>query len=255
MEWYERRPAEYRNDTWHLSLAEHGAYNLLLDHYYSNESPLPDNDRALASICGCTIDEWLSVSNALRQFFTAKRGKLLHKKCDEIIEKSFTKRNDGAKRVAKYRKNKGSVTRTSRVSNAPTGQDRTGQDKEKENIKRKTLIDENFRPNERAYDVGRKQRFTSNEVDRLCEQFVDWAIEGGKKTIDWNRKFYNWIRSDLAQRSVSGWRTGGNANGKNAGRDTGLEAIRNVFGDSRVEPEADAGTVIDMAGNVVGNDG
>ena len=131
MEWYEKRPTDYRNDTWHLTLAEHGAYNLLLDHYYSSEAPLPDNDNALASICGCTLDEWLCVSNALRQFFVAKRGKLSHKNCDKIILKSYSKRSDGAKRVAKYRKNNKSVTRYTRVSNASTGQDRTVQNSSK----------------------------------------------------------------------------------------------------------------------------
>jgi len=104
MEWYERRPVDYKEDTWHLTLAEHGAYTLLLDHYYSNEKPLPDNDRALSSICNCTMDEWLVVKDNVVAFFVAKNGKLRSKKCEKILNVSYSKRRDGAKRAAKYRK-------------------------------------------------------------------------------------------------------------------------------------------------------
>jgi len=132
MEWYERRPTDYKEDTWHLTLAEHGAYNLLLDHYYSNEAPLPDNDRALSSICNCPLEEWLAVKPAVIKFFKVKNGKLRKTKCDKIISESFKKRQDGAKRAANYRKRKTGVTRDERVSNASTGQDRTGHNNKKE---------------------------------------------------------------------------------------------------------------------------
>ena len=61
MEWYPKSPADYRNDTWGLSLAGHGAYNLLIDHYMHFEAPLPIADQALASIIGTPIEEWLAV--------------------------------------------------------------------------------------------------------------------------------------------------------------------------------------------------
>ena len=128
MEWYERRPSDYKEDTWHLTLSEHGAYTLLLDHYYASESPLPDNDMALSSICNCTPNEWKKVKPSLMEFFTEKNGKLRNKKCDTIISVSYQKRMDGAKRAAKFRKSKNKVTRDKRVSNASTLQDKTGQD-------------------------------------------------------------------------------------------------------------------------------
>jgi len=42
---------DYGRDTAHLSLAEHGAYALLLDHYYSTEMPLPADLVALNRLC------------------------------------------------------------------------------------------------------------------------------------------------------------------------------------------------------------
>lgn len=51
MNFYKRFMGDYAKDTAHLSLAEHGAYTLLLDHYYATESPLPEDYQALYRIC------------------------------------------------------------------------------------------------------------------------------------------------------------------------------------------------------------
>lgn len=51
MNFYKRYMGDYGRDTAHLSLAEHGAYTLLLDHYYSTEQPLPADPAALFRIC------------------------------------------------------------------------------------------------------------------------------------------------------------------------------------------------------------
>lgn len=51
MNFYKRFMGDYGKDTAHLSLAEHGAYTLLLDHYYSTELPLPAEYPALYRIC------------------------------------------------------------------------------------------------------------------------------------------------------------------------------------------------------------
>lgn len=51
MNFYKRFMGDYAKDTAHLSLAEHGAYTLLLDHYYATEQPLPADYQALYRIC------------------------------------------------------------------------------------------------------------------------------------------------------------------------------------------------------------
>jgi uncharacterized protein YdaU (DUF1376 family) len=48
---YKRYMGDYGRDTAHLSLSEHGAYTLMLDHYYSTEQPLPTDPAALFRIC------------------------------------------------------------------------------------------------------------------------------------------------------------------------------------------------------------
>lgn len=51
MNFWKRYPGDYGRDTAHLSLSEHGAYGLLLDHYYSTEAPLPADFAALYRLC------------------------------------------------------------------------------------------------------------------------------------------------------------------------------------------------------------
>lgn len=51
MNYYERYMGDYQRDTGHLSLAEHGAYNVLLDTYYSTEQPLAADMDRLFRIC------------------------------------------------------------------------------------------------------------------------------------------------------------------------------------------------------------
>lgn len=41
MNYYRRYSGDYLRDTSKLSVLEHGAYSLLLDYYYSEETPLP----------------------------------------------------------------------------------------------------------------------------------------------------------------------------------------------------------------------
>jgi len=128
MDWYAKSPTDYRNDTWGISLAAHGAYNLLIDHYMLYEAPLPADDHALSSIIGQPVEEWLLVKDEVLKFFTRRGEKLHHKRCNAELNSAYTKRKDGAARQKKYRKRLNplvDVTHQSHVSNAPTGQDRT----------------------------------------------------------------------------------------------------------------------------------
>lgn len=60
--------AEYRADTGHLSTIEHGAYLLLIMHYWQTKA-LPTEDIKLARISGLTLREWQRVKPTLAAFF------------------------------------------------------------------------------------------------------------------------------------------------------------------------------------------
>ena len=69
--WMPLYVADYRVDTAHLSTLEHGAYLLLIMHYWSS-GKLPSNDVQLARICGLSDSEWAEIRPVLRAFFGAK---------------------------------------------------------------------------------------------------------------------------------------------------------------------------------------
>lgn len=69
MNYYRRFPGDYGAATAHLSLAEHGAYTLLLDLYYTTEQPFPV-DLDLCRICrASTAAERRAVLKVADEFF------------------------------------------------------------------------------------------------------------------------------------------------------------------------------------------
>jgi uncharacterized protein YdaU (DUF1376 family) len=93
--WYSRYTRDYQSKTPHLSMIEHGAYTLLLDHYYTTSQPLPASASVLHRVCRAFAhEEQAAVQSVLQQFFTleadgyhnSKADKELLKRC-EISEK------------------------------------------------------------------------------------------------------------------------------------------------------------------------
>ncbi len=117
MDWYPWFLKAYRQDTRHLSLAEHGAYRQLIDEYMDTRGPLPDDDRALAAIIGVGLEEWFVVAPAVRKFFRARNGKLFHKRCQQEISAQntrFERNSERGKKAAfvKYSRPNGLTARS-----------------------------------------------------------------------------------------------------------------------------------------------
>jgi uncharacterized protein YdaU (DUF1376 family) len=66
--WMPLYVADYLADTGHLSAAEHGAYLLLIMHYWQNGG-LPNEDRRLARIARMSPDEWSESREVLFDLF------------------------------------------------------------------------------------------------------------------------------------------------------------------------------------------
>lgn len=66
--WMPLYVADYLADTGHLSTAEHGAYLLLIMHYWQ-KGGLPTDDARLASIARAMPEQWLSMKDTLAEFF------------------------------------------------------------------------------------------------------------------------------------------------------------------------------------------
>jgi uncharacterized protein YdaU (DUF1376 family) len=89
VDYYKRYMGDYQRDTSHLSLAEHGAYTVLLDHYYSRRRPLPGAMESLHRLCRATTKLEQGAVNAVAdEFFLLEDDGLRHnQRADEEIEK------------------------------------------------------------------------------------------------------------------------------------------------------------------------
>lgn len=98
MNYYRRYVGDYLRDTADLSLAEHGAYCLLLDYYYAEERPLPLEKRSLyRKVRAMDAAEQRSVDTVLERFFHLADDGYRHKRVDHEIAVSQQARANGGK--------------------------------------------------------------------------------------------------------------------------------------------------------------
>lgn len=114
---------DYRRDTAHLTTEEHGAYFLLIIHYWET-GPLVADDRQLARIAGLSLKRWMAVRATLKSFFLNPAtqnlsqhlldGRWHHKRIDEELAKAeniSTKRRLAAMRSQPITRGRNNVGR------------------------------------------------------------------------------------------------------------------------------------------------
>ena len=82
---------DYLGDTAHLSTLEHGAYMLLIMHYWQSGKPLPNSNGRLARIARMSNEEWTSVRDTLAEFFTDDGTNWVHKRIEKELNHFSTK--------------------------------------------------------------------------------------------------------------------------------------------------------------------
>lgn len=87
--WFPFHIDKYLGHTMHLDTEGHGAYLLLMLHYYRTGAPPPDNDRALASICKLPLARWMDLRPLMLPFFVVADGVWRHERIEgEMLEAS-----------------------------------------------------------------------------------------------------------------------------------------------------------------------
>lgn len=99
--------SDYLADTSHLSTLEHGAYMLLIMHYWRNGG-LPDDEQKLARICRMTTRQWDAARGTIAEFFSdGWTHSRIDKEISHAAEKSERRSASGYRGgVAKSLKNK-----------------------------------------------------------------------------------------------------------------------------------------------------
>lgn len=107
--WMPLYVGDYIGDTMHLSTLEHGAYLLLIMHYWQRGS-LPLEDRSLASIAKLSLEQWLEIRSSIAPFFKSDWS---HARVDEELEHARVKYEKRSEAGRKGGKASASVKQTS----------------------------------------------------------------------------------------------------------------------------------------------
>jgi len=105
--WYAHYPGDYGRDTAHLSLVQHGAYRLLLDHYYSTGAPLPSDVKAVQRICRAfEQSEIEAVAYILAHFFDLRADGYHNSRADSELARQAEIREEQSRKGKKGAKNR-----------------------------------------------------------------------------------------------------------------------------------------------------
>ena len=84
--WFALYVSDYLAKTGHLTQAQHGAYLLLMLHYYGTGSGIPSNAMQVHAICRCTNDAERRAADMVLQLFFYRDGDFYrHKRIDEEL--------------------------------------------------------------------------------------------------------------------------------------------------------------------------
>jgi uncharacterized protein YdaU (DUF1376 family) len=106
---------DYLGDTGHLTTAQHGAYLLLMMHYW-RKGELPDDDRQLAKITKLPLRTWSDYRPLLQNFF---HDGWRHKRIDTELERMM--RVSEKRAIAGQKGGLGSALSRMKLENAPRG--------------------------------------------------------------------------------------------------------------------------------------
>jgi uncharacterized protein YdaU (DUF1376 family) len=190
MHYFQHNIADYRKDTMHLTLLEHGCYRQLLDQYYLNEEPLPlDLTRLFRLINARTEDEQIAIKNIIEDFFIETENGFIHTRCDLEIE-FFHARLESASKAGKASAEKRAKANERSTSVQPTNNLITNNLITNNSITHIRDIEDNFEIFWRAYPkkVGKETARKSWNKIRPNLQDVLNALAWQKDSKQWFEK-------------------------------------------------------------------
>jgi uncharacterized protein YdaU (DUF1376 family) len=86
MHYYQFNIGDYRADTAHLSILEHGIYRQLIDWYYLDEKPIPKETQVVMRRLRLGSDEVHLLTNVLTDFFVLTDSGYFHSRIEKELE-------------------------------------------------------------------------------------------------------------------------------------------------------------------------
>lgn len=199
--------SDYIADTGHLNAAEHGAYLLLIGHYWTTGKALVDNDKQLSRIARMTGREWQHSREVIMEFFQVSNGLWRHGRVEAELVKAAEKYARRAKAGAKGGSSNAKAmlkqppSKTEAGLNQPQPHSLTGDSEPNGSSympksKKAPLHPDWQLPRDwQEWACGRRPEIDAVEESR---KMLDWAISNNIVKANWLATWRNWIRNAKA---------------------------------------------------------
>lgn len=227
---------DYLRDTQHLSTMEHGAYLLLIAHYWNTQEALPDDDERLRRITRTTTKEWNSIKSVLREFFESHDGKLHHDRLNQELDRSkaySTSQSERAQLRAKNHTKQRNAPSRGKPDAEPTTTTTTEEVKEGDKSPSKKgrsfpLIDVTLDANAEWLAEKRAQgKYLHHDEQFILETFINYCKSKGKNYVDHlaaYRNAFGWDRCQPVSRRTQSHQGGAYQAGIRDNRDPAARA-------------------------------
>lgn len=212
MNYYRRYMADYLSKTANLSLAEHGAYCLLLDYSYLGDGRLPgDQEEIFRMVRAVTSQERQAVTKVLSRFFVLSGDAYENQRVISEVEKARpaieAARTNGVK-GGRPKNNPmgssednppGSETEPKAKASQPlTPNHQPPTTNRQKTAGRGSRLPADWKPNPEEVEFCKAER---KDLDPIAtgERFRDfWIAQPGSKGVklDWTATWRNWVRKE-----------------------------------------------------------
>jgi uncharacterized protein YdaU (DUF1376 family) len=207
MHYYKFNIADYRKDTGHLSTIEHGIYRQLIDWYYLDEQPIPEENQVVIRRLRLGSDEVKFLQNVLSDFFVLGKTGYTHKRIEVEIKdysEQVEKNKNNGKLGGRPKKTQSVISGIPEDSqNNPNQEPLTTNHKliNKKTLGKRLASDFSF-PLE--WEQFCQQTRPELHPTKTFDQFKDyWISQAGQKGVklDWFATWRNWVRNTNAPKA------------------------------------------------------
>jgi uncharacterized protein YdaU (DUF1376 family) len=204
MHYYKFNIADYRKDTGHLSTIEHGIYRQLIDWYYLDEQPIPEENQVVIRRLRLGSDEVKYLQNVLSDFFVLGKTGYTHKRIEVEIKdysEQVEKNKNNGKLGGRPKKTQVVISGLPDESqNNPNQEPLTINHKPIKENKKGSRLSQDWFLSKSMGDWATQER-PDLDVRQVAEQFKDyWIAQAGQKGVklDWDATWRNWVRNTKA---------------------------------------------------------
>lgn len=229
---------DYQRDTADLSLAEHGAYLLMLQHYYATERPLPQGKALHRMLRATDREEREAIDTIVARFWQVSDAGLVNDRADVEIRKAEHQRTvnrEIGKRGGRPKQTERetesvieSVSESEPIDNPnQTPDTRSLSSLRSESGARAARLPPHWQPPDDLWRWSVDNLGSHEAVTYELAKFADyWAAKAGAggARLDWDATWRNWVRK--AVEYAQGRRNGGGGSGGNGGRKSAVDRVR-----------------------------